>query len=86
MNECEQRRNSPPNATHAKVDEIIRVAEAENATLHTRLNSYQNAELPAILAAIAPQVLEALPNIDSLTITPDTIGNAISKLLAGVRE
>lgn len=73
-------------ATDAKVDEITRVAEAENATLHNRLNSYQNAELPAILAAIAPQVLEALPHIDSLTITPDTIGNAISKLLAGVRE
>ncbi|MDO5094198.1 MAG: SPFH domain-containing protein [Propionibacteriaceae bacterium] len=69
----------------ARVDEVARVADAENAALQARLAAYSAADLPAVLAAIAPQVIAALPEIDSLTLTPDTIGNAVSKVLAEVR-
>lgn len=57
-------------AVDARVDELARVAEAENAALEARLNAYSDAALPAVVAAIAPQVLAALPEIDSLTLTP----------------
>lgn len=71
-------------AVDARVDELARVAEAENAALEARLNAYSDAALPAVVAAIAPQVLAALPEIESLTLTPDTIGNAVRKVLAEV--
>lgn len=69
----------------AQVDEIARVAEARNAALATRLAAYDGADLPAVLAAIAPDVLAALPGIDTLTITPDTLSTALARVLEQVR-
>lgn len=69
----------------ARVDEIVRVAEAENAALATRLEEYRGADLPALLAAIAPDVLAALPAVESLTITPDMLAGALGKVLEQAR-
>lgn len=70
----------------ARVDEIERVAAAENAALGARLESYRSADLPALLAAVAPEVLRALPDIDSVTLTPEVLGDAVSRVLAGLRS
>lgn len=69
----------------ARVDEIARVTAAENDALAARLSSFADTELTAVLASIAPDVLAALPKIDSLTVTPDMIGDALGKVLTGVR-
>ncbi len=69
----------------ARVDEIARVAEAENRALSARLAEYDGAEMQALLAAIAPEVLAALPAVESLTITPDMLANALGKVLGEVR-
>jgi len=69
----------------ARVDEIARIAEAENRALAARLAEYEGADTPALLAAIAPEVLAALPSVDSVTITPDMLTGAVSKVLAEVR-
>lgn len=69
----------------ARVDEIARIAEAENRALAARLAEYTGADTPALLAAIAPDVLAALPSVDSVTITPDMLVGAVSKVLAEAR-
>ncbi|OJX97713.1 MAG: hypothetical protein BGO96_12275 [Micrococcales bacterium 73-15] len=70
----------------ARVDEIARVAAAENEALGTRLAAYDAAGTTALLASIAPDVLAALPRIDSLTITPDMLADALGRVLAEVRS
>ncbi|TRY20030.1 hypothetical protein FOJ82_03950 [Tessaracoccus rhinocerotis] len=72
-------------AVDARVDEIERVAAAENAALVARLEAYRGAELPAIVASIAPEVLRALPEIDAITLTPDMLGDALARAVAGLR-
>ncbi len=70
----------------ARVDEIARVAEAENSALADRLAEYNGADLPALLAAIAPEILTAMPRVESLTITPDMLAGAVQKMMNNVRE
>lgn len=67
----------------ARVDEVERLQGAENALMAARLAVYAEAELPALLASVAPDILRALPRVDALTITPDMLGGAISRVLAG---
>lgn len=69
----------------SRVDEIARVAEAENRALAARLDEYDEANIPALLAAIAPEVMKALPAIESVTITPDMLANALGKVLGEAR-
>lgn len=69
----------------AKVDEVARVSETENAALSKRLAVFEEAGLPALLASIAPEVLRALPSVEALTITPDLLGNALGRVLAEAR-
>ena len=69
----------------AEADEVARMAEAENAALHARLAAFSAGEPAAVLAAAAPGVLSALPEINSLTLTPDLLVSGVSKLLAEVR-
>lgn len=73
-------------AVDARVDEISRVAEAENAALQAKLATYSSADALALVAAAAPQVLAALPKIDSLTLTPDMLTSAVAKVLAEVKN
>ena len=69
----------------ARAGEVTRMAEAENAALQARLAVFSAGEPAAVLAAVAPEVLSALPRIDSLTLTPDLLAGGVSKLLAEVR-
>lgn len=80
--EQEQRRL----ATRTRVEEIRSVAEAENSATSARLGIYESADLPALIAAVAPDVLAALPPVEALTITPDMLSSAITKVLAEVRQ
>lgn len=66
----------------ARVDEIDRIATAENVALAKRLEEYSGASGTAVLAAIAPEVLASLPTIDSLTVTPDMLAGAIKSVMA----
>lgn len=72
-------------AVDARVDEIERVAAAENAALAVKLAAYEAAGLPALVASVAPQVLQSLPDIDALTLTPDMLGDAVTRAIAGMR-
>jgi band 7 protein len=69
----------------AGADEVARIAEAENAALQARLAVFSAGEPAAVLAAVAPEVLSALPKIDSLTLTPDLLAGGVSRLLEEVR-
>ena len=69
----------------ARAGEVARMAEVENAALHARLAAFSAGEPAAVLAAAAPGVLSALPEINSLTLTPDLLASGVSKLLAEVR-
>lgn len=69
----------------ARVDELERVGGAENAIAAQRLGVYSEVELPALVAAVAPDVLRALPRVDALTITPDMLGGALAKVLGEAR-
>ena len=64
---------------------VARIAEAENAALQARLAVFSAGEPAAVLAAVAPEVLSALPKIDSLTLTPDLLAGGVSRLLEEVR-
>ncbi len=70
----------------ARVDELTRIAEAENSALKARLAAFSEAELAAVVAAVAPSVLAALPKVDSLTLTPDLLSTAVSRLLTQVQS
>ena len=69
----------------ARAGEVARIAEAENAALQARLAVFSAGEPAAVLAAVAPEVLSALPKIDSLTLTPDLLAGGVSRLLEEVR-
>ena len=69
----------------AGADEVARIAEAENAALQARLAVFSAGEPAAVLAAVGPEVLSALPKIDSLTLTPDLLAGGVSRLLEEVR-
>lgn len=69
----------------ARAGEVARMAEAENAALQARLAAFSAGEPAAVLAAAAPGMLSALPEINSLTLTPDLLVSGVSKLLAEVR-
>ena len=69
----------------ARAGEVARIAEAENAALQARLAVFSAGEPVAVLAAVAPEVLSALPKIDSLTLTPDLLAGGVSRLLEEVR-
>lgn len=69
----------------ARVDEIERVATAENAALAVKLATYQAAELPALVASVVPEVVQSLPSIDTITLTPDMLGDAVTRAIAGMR-
>lgn len=70
----------------ARVDQIARVTAAENEALAAKLAAFADADLTAVLAGIAPDVLAALPTIESLTITPDMLTNALTTVLTQVRS
>lgn len=67
----------------ARADEISRIAQAENQALSARLAEYNGADFSALIAAIAPELLAAMPKIESLTITPDMLGGALQNILGG---
>ena len=69
----------------ARAGEVARMAEAENAALQARLEAFSAGEPAAVLAAAAPGVLSALPEINSLTLTPDLLASGVSRLLEEVR-
>ena len=69
----------------ARAGEVARMTEAENAALQARLAAFSAGEPAAVLAAAAPGMLSALPEINSLTLTPDLLASGVSKLLAEVR-
>lgn len=73
-------------AVDSRVDEIARVAAAENDALGVRLAAFDQAGTSALLASIAPDVLAALPKVDSLTVTPDMLAGALGTVLAEVRS
>lgn len=80
--EVERRQKS----LEARVAEITRVAEAENTALNARLTAYNAASTNAVIAAIAPEVLEKLPSVNSLTITPDMIGSAVDTVFTRLQK
>ena len=69
----------------ARAGEVAQIAEAENAALQARLAVFSAGKPVAVLAAVAPEVLSALPKIDSLTLTPDLLAGGVSRLLEEVR-
>ncbi|GAB3819122.1 SPFH domain-containing protein [Tessaracoccus terricola] len=72
-------------AVDARVDEIERVAAAENAALAAKLEAFGAADLPALLAGVFPEVVRALPEIDAVTLTPDLLGDAVTRALTALR-
>lgn len=67
-----------------RVAEITQLADAENAATRQTLEAYGTADLPALVATIAPRIVAHLPKVDSLTITPDVLTGALAKAMREV--
>ena len=77
--------NNERRRTEQSVERSRLQAEAQQQALAVKLQTLGEADRLAVLAAVLPEVLAALPKVDALTVTPDMLSGAIQHLLEGVR-
>lgn len=81
----EQEQERQQLALAGRVAEITQVAEAQNEATRRTLDAFADAELPALVATLAPEIVAHLPKVDSVTITPDLLSGALATAIRGLR-
>lgn len=77
--------NNERRRTEQSVERSRLLAEAEQQVLAAKLQTLGQADRLAVLATMLPEITAALPKVDALTVTPDTLGSAIRHLLEGAK-